>query len=283
MSYSQSASPSPLPDILEFKHDDLLLECKESVALLTLNRPDARNAYSTQMIDGLMKAFDLLELDPAIRCVMITGAGTAFSAGGDLKLMLDKEGMFKGGAVELRTRYMQEIQRVPRRINRFSKPLIAVLNGPAIGAGFDLSLMCDLRIASTKARFGSTFVKVGLVPGDGGAYFLSKAVGLGRALELMMTGRLLSAQEADQWGLLNRVVDPDSLLDTAFELAKSIAQNAPLAVQLTKSAAYQSQHLSVDAALNLAASYQGVVQNTQDHLEGVRAILERRPPQFKGQ
>jgi enoyl-CoA hydratase/carnithine racemase len=143
--------------------------------------------------------------------------------------------------------------------------------------------MCDLRVASTRARFGSTFVKVGLIPGDGGAYFLSKAVGLSRALELMMTGRLLSAQDAEQWGLLNRVVDPDALLESAFDLAQLIAQNAPLAVQLTKSAAYQSQHLSVDAALNLAASYQGIVQNTQDHLEGVHALLEKRAPQFKGQ
>ena len=265
-----------------FSNPDLLLECKGAVCIITLNRPHARNAYSTEMIDGLMRALDLIELDSQVRCVILTGAGSAFSAGGDLKLMLEKEGMFKGDAVELRTRYMQEIQRVPRRIHRFAKPLIAAVNGPAIGAGFDLSLMCDLRVASTRARFGSTFVKVGLVPGDGGAYFLSKAVGLSRALELMMTGRLIDAHEAQQWGLLNRVVEPEDVLSSALELADLIVQNAPLAVQLTKSAAYQSQHLSVEGALNLAASYQGVVQNTADHLEGVQAILEKRKPNFNG-
>lgn len=251
-------------------------------ALITLNRPEARNAYSSEMVVALVEALDQLELNHQVRAVIITGAGRAFSAGGDLKLMRDKEGMFEGGPVELRSRYMQEIQRVPRRIARFSKPLIAAVNGPAIGAGFDLSLMCDLRVASSEARFGSTFVKVGLIPGDGGAYYLTRAIGLSRALELCLTGRVIGASEAERLGILNEVVDPDRLLERARELAEEISENAPLAVQLTKAAAYQSLTLSPDAALQLAASLQGVAQNTADHLEGVEAMLARRAPKFEG-
>ncbi len=260
----------------------VLLSSQGHLATLTLNRPEARNAYSSEMIKELVQYLDELELNPQIRVVVITGAGRAFSAGGDLKLMRDKEGMFAGGPVELRARYMQEIQRVPRRLTRFTKPVIAAINGPAIGAGLDLSLMCDLRIASSQAKFGSTFVKVGLIPGDGGSYFLTRAVGLAKALELTLTGRVIDAQEAERLGIISRVVDHDALMSTAYELAEEIAANAPLAVQLTKASAYQSLNLSPEAALQLAASFQGVAQNTHDHLEGVNALLEKRPPLFKG-
>ena len=178
---------------------------------------------------------------------------------------------------------MQEIQRVPRRLARFSKPVIAAINGAAIGAGLDLSLMCDLRIASAKAIFGSTFVKVGLIPGDGGAYYLARAVGLATALDLCLTGRVIDANEAKTLGLVSRVVTPDELLTHASKVAEEIASNAPLAVQLTKAAVYQSLTLTPDAALQLAASFQGIAQTSQDHLEGVDAILERRSPSFKGE
>ena len=262
--------------------EHLIVEYQDHHALITLNRPRARNAYSSEMIGALVEALDHLELNDRVRVVILTGAGRAFSAGGDLKLMRDKGGMFAGGAVELRARYMQEIQRVPRRLSRFSKPIIAAVNGPAIGAGFDLSLMCDLRIAAETARFGSTFIKVGLVPGDGGAYYLARAIGLARALELCLTGRVIDAETAERLGVVSEVVAPDLLLDKARALAEEIAANAPLAVQLTKAAAYQSLTLTPEAALQLAASFQGVAQNTADHLEGVNAMLEKRAPDFKG-
>lgn len=250
--------------------------------ILTLNRPQARNAYSEEMIDLLCEALDQAELNRTIRTVLITGAGACFSAGGDLKLMRDKQGMFEGDQVELRTRYMQNIHRIPRRLARFTKPLIAVINGPAIGAGLDLALMCDLRVASSKAQFGSTFVKVGLIPGDGGAYYLTRAIGLAKALELTLTGRVIDAQEAKQLGILNHLVNPDELMSTAQALADEINANAPIAVQLTKAATYQSLHQSPEAALQIAANFQGIAQNTSDHLEGVHAILEKRSPQFEG-
>ena len=262
--------------------DQVIVEYQQRHALVTLNRPKARNAYSSEMIDVLIETLDQLELNEQVRAVILTGAGRAFSAGGDLKLMRDKGGMFAGGPVELRARYMQDIQRVPRRLARFSKPIIAAVNGPAIGAGFDLSLMCDLRIASSEAKFGSTFIKVGLIPGDGGAYYLARAIGLARALELCLTGRVIDAQEAQRIGVVSDVVSPEMLISKARALAEEIAANAPLAVQLTKAAAYQSLTLTPESALQLAASFQGVAQNTADHLEGVNAMLEKRSPVFKG-
>ena len=264
-------------------NEQIVVDYRDHHALITLNRPEARNAYSSQMINALVETLDHLELNDQVRVVILTGAGRAFSAGGDLKLMRDKKGMFTGGPVELRSRYMQDIQRVPRRLARFSKPIIAAINGPAIGAGFDLSLMCDLRIASRHARFGSTFVKVGLVPGDGGAYYLARAIGLARALELCLTGRVIDAQEAERIGIVSEVVPPELLISKTQTLAEEIAANAPLAVQLTKAAAYQSLTLTPDAALQLAASFQGIAQNTEDHLEGVSAMLEKRTPSFQGQ
>lgn len=252
------------------------------IRTITLNRPQARNAYSVEMIDQLITALDAAELDEQVRCIILTGAGTAFSAGGDLKLMREKQGMFAGNSVELKNRYMQTIHRVPRRLSRFGKPIIAAINGAAIGAGLDLSLMCDLRVAVSHAKFGSTFVKLGLIPGDGGAYFLSRIVGMTRALELVMSGRIFSAQEANEYGMLNAVVPADKLHETAMELAQSIAANAPLAVQMTKSVLYQSLHQGVDQALKWAATCQGVVQNTADHMEGVEAMLSKRPPSFTG-
>lgn len=266
-------------------HDEaseVLLDYREHIAIVTLNRPQARNAYSSLMIRQIIATLDELELNPKVRVVILTGAGPSFSAGGDLKLMRDKEGMFKGEALELRSRYMQEIHQVPRRLARFSKPIIAAINGAAIGAGLDLSLMCDLRISAQSAKFGSTFVKVGLIPGDGGAYYLTRAIGLAKALELTLTGRVITAQEALNMGIVSRVVDDAKLMDSALKLAQEIAQNAPVAVQLTKSAAYQSLNTSPETALQIAAGFQGIAQNTSDHLEGVQAILERRSPTFTG-
>jgi 2-(1,2-epoxy-1,2-dihydrophenyl)acetyl-CoA isomerase len=264
-------------------YTDLRYEKDGSVATLVLDRPDARNAYSTPMIDSLVAALDTAEADPEVRVLILTGAGKAFHAGGDLKQMREGAGMFAGGPVALRRQYVDGIQRVPRRLAQLDKPIIAAINGAAIGAGLDLACMCDLRVLAQGAVLGSTFVKVGLVPGDGGAYFLARTVGFPRALELVLTGRLVQAEEALAIGLVHRVVDPAELLPAARELALSIAANAPLAVRMTKRAAYRSWDLDVDAALELAATYQGMVQNTADHREAVQAILEKRSPEFRGE
>ena len=258
------------------KFNDIRYEVEGPIAYLTLDRPSARNAYSQAMIDSIVGALDEAEDDDAVRCVVLTGEGSCFSAGGDLKAMRDHSGMFAGDAVHLRANYMRTIHRIPRRFSRFDKPVIAAINGPAIGAGLDLTCMCDLRIASATARFGSTFVKVGLVPGDGGAFLLSRVVGFPKALELVLTARVIDAQEALRIGLIAEAVAPDALKDRATEIALELAGNPPLAVRMAKSACYQSWGMELEGALNVAATYQSIVQNTPEHDERVDALLNRR-------
>ena len=250
---------------------------------VTLDRPEARNAYSEAMVEELVSAFDLMEADPAVRCVLLTGAGQAFSAGGDLKQMLAHEGMFAGDAVGLRARYQQGIQRIPRRLARFSKPVIAAINGAAVGAGLDLACMADMRVAVRTAKLGSTFVGVGLIPGDGGAYLLARTIGFPAALDLILTARLIQGDEALRLGLVHALADDaDDLMTQVRARAQRLCSLPPVALRLAKAAAYRSWDLPLDAALELAATYQGVAQNTEDHDEAVRAFLEKREPVFTG-
>jgi enoyl-CoA hydratase/carnithine racemase len=239
------------------------------VATITLDRPEARNAYSEAMCEQLVAALLAADADPSVRCLVLTGAGPAFHAGGDVKAMRERSGMFAGDPAELRGRYQRGIQSVPRTIAALHKPLLAAVNGAAIGAGLDLACMCDLRVAARTASFGSTFVRVGLVPGDGGAFYLVRVLGLPRALDLMLTGRVIAADEALRLGLVHEVVEPEQLLPHTLELAARIAALPPLAVQLTKRAAYLSWQQSEAAALELAATYQGIVQNLPDHLRAL--------------
>ena len=264
---------------------DLLVEDDPTVnglRWLVLNRPDARNAYSNSMVDEIVAAFDAAEEDDAVRVVAITGSGTAFSAGGDLKLMAAHSGMFEGDATALRARYLRGIQRIPRRLLRFDKPVIAAVNGAAIGAGLDLACMADFRVASERAKFGSTFVKVGLVPGDGGAYFLSRTIGYPRALDMVLTARIVGAEEASTLALVHEVVPASDLTDAVRRRAEHLCGLPPLALRLTKSAAVRSWDLGADQALLVAATYQGISQNTEDHDEAVAAFLEKREPTFRG-
>lgn len=236
-----------------------------AIATITLDRPDVRNAYSDEMCVQLVAAFDAAEQDEAVRCVILTGNGKAFHAGGDVKAMKARSGMFAGDPNELRQRYLDGIQAIPRRIAEFRKPLFAAINGPAIGAGLDLACMCDIRIAARSAKMGSTFVAVGLVPGDGGAFFLTRTVGFPRALEMMMNGRVIDSDEALRINLVHEVVDDSKLLDVARARAEKMAALPPHAVQLTKRAAYQSHNTDVSRALEVAATYQGIAQNHPDH------------------
>jgi 2-(1,2-epoxy-1,2-dihydrophenyl)acetyl-CoA isomerase len=269
-------------DMTDDSTAEVLYDVRGRVAVLTLNRPDAHNAYTGEMFHALEAAFDQAATDDAVRAVVVTGAGKSFSAGGDLKLMQAREGMFAGGPVELRRKYVDGVQRVPRRLARFDKPVVAAVNGAAVGAGLDLACMCDVRIAAQGARFGSPFVRLGLVPGDGGAYFLARIVGFAKALELMLTGRLITAEEAERMGLVNEVVADELVVAAALSKAEAIAENAPLAVQLTKAAAYRSWNASLEEALELASTYQSIAQTSEDHLEGIAAALEKRPPKFRG-
>lgn len=249
---------------------------------LTLDRTDHRNAWSDEMLHSFHAALDAAEAAPECRVLAITGAGSAFSAGGDLKAMRDRSGMFAGDAMQLRERYHAGIQTIPRHMARFSKPVIAAINGAAIGAGLDLTCMCDIRVAADRAKFGSTFVKLGLVPGDGGAALLMRVVGYSMASELVLTGRIIDAVEAQRIGLVTHVVPRDALVARVRELASELAANAPIAVRLAKAALVHSHNQPIHLALELAATYQGIAQTTADHLEGVHALLEKRPATFEG-
>lgn len=242
-------------------------EVDGAVATITLDRPEARNAYSDEMCAQLCASFDRAEQDPQVRAIVLTGAGKSFHAGGDVKAMQARAGMFRGDPAELRQRYLDGIQAVPRRIAALRKPLVCAVNGAAIGAGLDLACMCDLRVAARSAKLGSTFVKVGLVPGDGGAFFLARTVGFPRALELMLRGRVLDADEAQRIGLVHEVVDDDALAGRARALADELASLPPDALQLTKRAAYESWNSEMHRALELAATYQGIAQNHPDHMD----------------
>jgi len=249
---------------------------------LTLDRTDFRNAWSDEMLRSFQTALDAAEADPSCRVLAVTGAGSAFSAGGDLKAMRDRSGMFAGDAMELRERYHSGIQAIPRRMARFSKPVIAAVNGAAIGAGLDLTCMCDIRIAADRAKFGSTFVRLGLVPGDGGAALLMRVVGYSMATELVLTGRVFDASEAQRIGLVTHVVPREQLEERVRSVAGEIAANAPVAVRLAKAALVHSHNQPMHLALELAATYQGISQTTADHIEGVNALLEKRPARFEG-
>lgn len=261
---------------------DLNYRVEAPLAFITLNRPDARNAYSEAMAESLIAALDAAASDDAVRVLVITGAGAAFSAGGDLKRMRDRAGMFDGDSATLRDRYIALIQRIPRRLALFDKPVIAAINGAAMGAGLDLACMCDIRVAAEGATLGSTFVQVGLIPGDGGAFILGRTVGFPRALEMIMTARVVDAAEAERMGLVHAVVPPDRLLDEARNRAERLAFLPPVAVRLAKRAAYRAWEGGLEAALELAATYQGIAQRTDDHIEAVAAMLERRPGVFQG-
>lgn len=256
--------------------DHLLIEQSEGIATLTLNRPNARNAYSDAMLKGVCEALDRFEVDDEVRVVVLRGAGPSFCAGGDLKAMRDRSGMFAGNPLELRNRYHRGIQGMSRRIACFEKPIIAAIHGPAIGAGLDLACMCDIRIASTSAKFGSTFVKVGLIPGDGGALFLSRVVGFSRALELILSARVIGAKEAMDIGLVHQLWSDEELDQKVGEYAAALSSRPAGALCMAKRLCYQSApDTNIEGALQLAATMQGLVQHHPDHEAAVRALLKR--------
>jgi len=253
------------------------------VATLTLSRPEAMNALGEQGDgDAVAAACAELAADRSIRAAILTGEGRAFSAGGNVKAMLAGEGNFAGNPAMVREGYRGNIHKALRALHGLDVPLIAAVNGPAIGLGCDLACLADIRLASAKASFGVTFLKVGLVPGDGGTWILPRVIGMSRAAELFYTGRVITAEKAAEWGLVSEVVAPKELMDRARALAAEIAQQPPYQLRATKTLLRQGQSVSYDTMLELAASTQGLMHHTEDHREGARAILEKRPAVFTG-
>jgi enoyl-CoA hydratase/carnithine racemase len=263
--------------------DPLLWRQDGHVVTLTINRPEERNALSDEaMFAAFEQACARAQDDLSVRCVVLTGAGSVFSAGGNIKHMRDREGMFGGTPAEIQNKYATGIQRIPRALHALEVPVIAAVNGAAVGAGCDLACMCDIRIAAANASFAESFVRLGIIPGDGGAWFLPRTIGWARASEMAFTGDAIDAPTALQWGLVSRVVAADRLMEEAKALAARIAANPPQALRWTKRLMREAQHTGLSSALAQANAFQALAHHTKDHAEAVAAFFEKRPPRFTG-
>ena len=254
------------------------------VTILTLDRAESMNALGTPG-DGeaFARATDAINRDMECRAVILTGAGRAFSAGGDVKAMQGKTGTFGGTVPAISDGYRDNIHQMLRALYGLRVPLIAAVNGPAIGLGCDVACLADIRIASDDARFGVTFLKLGLIPGDGGTWILPRVIGMSRAAELFYTGDVIDAHTAAAWGLVSRVVPAETLMEEARTLAERIALLPPHALRHTKNLLRQGQQVSYDTALELAANTQAMMHATADHDEGVAALIEKRAAVFNGE
>jgi enoyl-CoA hydratase/carnithine racemase len=262
--------------------DAVLYEQDGGVVTLTLNEPATRNAISPAIVEALVAHCDRINRDMSVCCVVLTGAGKGFSSGGNVKEMRDRTGLFGGTPAEIRRGYQHGIQRIPMAMYELEVPSIAAVNGHAVGAGCDLALMCDIRIAAEDAEFAESFMRVGLVSGDGGAWFLPRIVGLSRAYQMTFTGDFIKAAQALEWGLASEVVPRDQLLAAANRLAKRIAAQPPHSLRLCKKLVRDAMHLSLPNSLEMAAGMQALAQHTEDQHEAVMAFFEKRPPRFKG-
>jgi len=261
-------------------HELIAVDVQRRVATVTLNRPERLNALGGDMREQLAAALERVAADDAARVVVLTGAGRAFCSGGDVKEMSERRAAGKttrreAEVVPLRDAILLRLQALP-------KPVIAAVNGIAVGAGMNLALGCDLRIASDKAAFGQVFVKRGLHPDWGGTYFLPRLVGMAKALELILGGELVPAQEALRLGLVNRVVPDAEFAAQAREWAEQLAEGPPIAMRLAKRGVYRNQHADLAAALEYETYAQQIVWGSEDAGEGIRAFVEKRPPEFQG-
>lgn len=258
-------------------NDFVLYQKDGAVVTLTLNRPEERNALSTQaQWDELVDCCAAVRADESVKVVILTGAGTAFSAGGNVKDMRDKKGIAAGTPYQIAQGYAGGIQRIPLALHQLDVPTIAAVNGAAIGAGCDLACMCDIRIASDKAKFAESFVKLGIIPGDGGAWLLQRAIGYQRAAELSFTGDTIDAQAALAMGLVMRVVAPEALMPAAKELAGRIAANSGPALRMAKRLLRQAQTSRLDETLQLSAALQALAHHTTEHDAAVAAFFAQQ-------
>lgn len=261
----------------------LLFEKEGNVVTLTINRPDTRNPLGEEGDGPLFaEACARINDDRDVRCVILTGAGKAFSAGGNLKAMRERSGSFAGAGTAIRERYRNGIHRMVRAIWNIEVPLIAAVNGPAIGLGNDVACLADMRIAADSAIFGATFLKVGLVPGDGGAWILPRTIGHARAAELFFTGDTIDAPTALSWGLISKVVPAGQLMSEAKSLAARVCRQPPDVLRMTKKLMREGQSASFDTIMEMSAAMQSLAHLTEDHAEAVAAFFDKRTPSYKG-
>ena len=259
----------------------VLYEQDDRIVKITLNRPDTRNALSGDIIEGLVEYIQKADKDKNVGCVILTGAGKSFSSGGNLQEIKDMTTKDQMTQAQLEDWYRFGIQKIPLTMNSIDVPVIAAVNGHAIGAGNDLCTMCDIRIAGEDAKFSESFLRIGIIPGDGGSWFLPKIIGLARANEMILTCDVLDANKALDWGLVSKVVPNENLIVEAQQLAKKIAVQPPEASRRAKRLLRMSQNVPLQDALEMAASQQSMLQQLDDHREAIDALLEKRKPNYK--
>ncbi|MBP8101480.1 MAG: crotonase/enoyl-CoA hydratase family protein [Burkholderiaceae bacterium] len=261
----------------------LIVEREDSILTVRMDSPETRNALSEPA--QMQEFVDLcasVKADRSVKVVVLTGNGPAFCAGGNVKDMRERGGIFAGSPYELRESYRNGIQRIPLALYELDVPVVAAINGPAIGAGLDLACMCDVRISADTAKFAESFVKLGIVPGDGGAWLLPRIVGMPKASLMALTGDTIDAAKALEWGLVTEVVPAAELLSAALDVARRMAANPSHGLRLTKRLLREGQHMRLDSLLELSAAFQSLAHHTEDHQEAVNAFVEKRAPQFTG-
>jgi len=256
----------------------VLYRVERKVAIITLNRPKARNAFSPSMISLWLHSLEKARANHDVRVIVLTGKGHTFCSGGDIRDMA--EGKLKSW--DMKKFLWEGVHRIVLAMEDMDKPVIAAINGAAMGAGLDMALMCDLRVCSETAKLAESYIMMGLVPGDGGAYFLPRIVGLPKAMELLLTGNAIDADEALKMGLVNRIVPHDHVMSTTLELASQVASRPPLAVRMMKRAVYQGLTSTLRAHLDYVSSQLALLSETRDHQEAARSFLEKRKPVFEG-
>jgi len=256
----------------------ILYRIEGHIANIILNRPEAKNAFSVEMINLWNQFLQEARADDTVRVIIVTGRGDTFCSGGDIRDMA--EGKLQSW--DMKNFLWEGVHRIILTMEDLDKPVIAAINGAAMGAGLDMAIMCDLRLCSDRAKLAESYIMMGLISGDGGAYFLPRLVGIAKALELLLTGDVLGPQEALEIGLVNRVVSHDRLMKETMALAEKIADRPPLASRMMKRAVYQSQMTTLRSHLDYISSHMAILSETHDHREAARAFLEKRKPMFIG-
>lgn len=259
---------------------DLEYQVRNRIAWIRLNRPGLKNSFTVEMIDEWTRRLQEAGADDGVAAVVVTGNGGSFCSGVDLAVM--EELMERRDALAWKSLLWDRIHRIAFTLESLDKPVIAAVTGPAVGAGMDMALMCDMRFAGRSARFCEGYIRIGAVPGDGGCYFLPRLVGSAKALELFLAGEFIEAEEALRIGVVNRVYDDAELEEQTQRFAEKIAAHSPIAVRMIKRAVYQSRDADLRTALDMISSHMGVVLTTQDAKEALAAFREKRRPEFKG-
>lgn len=259
--------------------EDIVFTVEDGIATIRLNRPERLNAFTYPMLETWADLIERCWHDAAVRVVVLTGTGRGFCSGGDVRAMGERH---KSGetAFQRKEAVHRRIHRIPRLIEDFDKPYIVAINGVATGAGLDMALMGDIRFAAESARMAETYIKVGLISGDGGAWYLPRLVGVPRALEMLWTGDFIDAREAERIGLVNKVLPDEQLMEHTYAFARRIAAMPALTLRLMKRAVYQGLRSDLRASLDALSSHLGVISTTNDHREAVAAFNEKRPPKF---